>query len=206
MAFLLERARPRPSFLSSGSEDRNHFFFSPLIKTVAFPTTTARLVTPLVPPAGRGRPLSTSQCFAGRYFSRRRFREKERATRNSRREWGNEDIWSGKMRISVSDLRNFAADHCTIVMSFLSRTDCGNCACAQKHVTLPLTTGTSNKQPLNPQLFFSFGSPPSPSTLVLCTRTTTRDKIHNRTPHLCAIRETKDQSYLPANKNERDRE
>ena len=58
-AFLLERARPRPSFLSSGSEERNHFFFSPLIKTVAFLTTTARLVTPLVPPlVGVGLSLS----------------------------------------------------------------------------------------------------------------------------------------------------
>ena len=45
--------------------------------------------------------------------------------------------------------------------------------------------------------------PPSPSTIVLGTRTTTRNKIRYRT-HQCAIRETKDQSYLPANKNERD--
>ena len=76
------RSHGLASFLSSGSEERKHFFFSPLIKTVAFPTSTARLVTPLIPPAGRGRlslPLHVSQgvTFRGGGFGKKNSRKKK---------------------------------------------------------------------------------------------------------------------------------
>ena len=163
-----ERARPRPSFLSSGSEEKNHFFFFTLIKTVAFPTSTARLVTPLVPPlvgVGLSRPLSVSLGVIFRAAVREEeIAGKERATRNSLCESGERTYMERGNENICSTLRNFAADHCTTEMSFLSRINCGNCACAQKHVTLPLITGMSNKQPLNPQLFFLlwFSPPPLP--------------------------------------------
>ena len=56
-------------------------------------------------PAGRGRPLSISQCFAGRYFSRGSFgkknsREKKGRPANRVANRGNEEILSGKMGMS----------------------------------------------------------------------------------------------------------